>query len=624
MQSYCDDECRAKDGASKRHATGAQVSPSILASLPALLASHITLPTRPRDQMSGGGGGGGSTSSTSRSEESSPLQSPSPFAHPDHAIDEHNSPKEDAFMLPGPAYPQSNTIFGAGAHGQQNTYTNATPIKIIAAGPLKTQGFLPTHGSLKNDLGAPIGPQTAQQQQTQQQPDSTLHYGRRPGHTNSVTSPLALFPVNVGGAAARRRESHGAQSSVPAARPSPHGLSPLTKPIRLVSDSMIDTGRSATQPHPFVERRPTPPMHHGHSPLQEPTGHAHNNHGRRQFAYGMHSPLIVAANATTAAVDFSHAERTPSKVGSVTTSPGNGFAGRNVSSSPKQRPAAPAQSTRRPSAATATVDNSLMARRRSFPVQLIGSLRSQLMSPAVKKSPASGAMGKSKRGAVMASDSSASHSESDEEVESSALISSTELERPAQPSQTNNNSSTTSSGRPDDRGRGRSRAMSRNDIREESRNPSTGGPQDAVAESRRHLGIGQMDRNYAGHSRSSSRLASRGGSSSAEREARRSSRAGGRSRDRSRGRSTATGGQQADSDAGPPSTRIPSVPLPNMHNQGSGRGGFHAGSGGELSTIIGSFQQSQEATSPTVCEPVRGGARAELRRLASDGVESLS
>jgi hypothetical protein len=207
------------------------------------------------------------------------LQSPSPFAHPEQTLDE-NSPKEDAFMLPGPAYPTANGIFGS-----QKTYTGTTPVKISAP---KTQGFLPPNSSLKNEIGTPV----------QQQVDSTLHYGRRPGQTNSVTSPLALFPVNMTAHGNLRRESHGA-----AARPTLHGLSPLTKPIRLVSDPLIDAKR--------VSATATP------SPLQEPV--------KRPFAYGIHSPLMLAANAqqrpASTSVDFSHANGTPGKRTSLGTSP---------------------------------------------------------------------------------------------------------------------------------------------------------------------------------------------------------------------------------------------------------------------------------------------------------------
>lgn len=522
LRSYCDDTCRAKDGASKAYANGVQVSPFILASLPALLASHITLPSRPRDRENSAASA--STSSTSRSEESSPLQSPSPYAHPEHLIDD-NSPKEDAFMLPGPAYP-TTTMFGS-----QNTYTGTTPIKISASH--KTQGFLPPNSSLKNELGTPVP----------QQVDSTLHYGRRPGHTNSVTSPLALFPVNMNAQQDRlRRESHGA-----GARSSPHGLSPLTKPIRLVSDPLM-------QPLPKGAT---------HSPLQEP---------KRQFAYGMHSPLILAANgqrpASTSAVDFSHANGTPGKRASASA------LDKPEGSSPSRKQKIVAEAQPR------EVDNSLISRRRSFPAHLMGSLRSQLNAP-IKGNKSSTPV----------------QSESDEEG-SCALMSSTELQVPATK---------------DNRGRGRSRDRRASPaIREESPDSETNivnGERDGViTESRRHLGF-STDRSRPGRSPSRRRA----GSSDDERNGtRRPSRAGGRdsrSRDRDGERGRAAHPVNGASD------HTSTVPLPNQHHL---RQGYPAR---DLSTIVGSLQRTDEEVSPTESTAGRQGLSRSrpttLRRLTS-------
>ncbi|GHJ85311.1 hypothetical protein NliqN6_1713 [Naganishia liquefaciens] len=516
-QSYCDDACRAKDGASK-HFNGAQVSPSILASLPALLASHITLP-RQRDHDHSGASA--STSSTSRSEESSPLQSPSPFAHPEQTLDD-NSPKEDAFMLPGPAYPTANGIFGS-----QKTYTGTPPVKISAP---KTQGFLPPNSSLKNEIGTPM----------QQQVDSTLHYGRRPGQTNSVTSPLALFPVNAHGSL--RRESHGAS-----ARPALHGLSPLTKPIRLVSDPMIDVKRGPTT-------AATP------SPLQEPV--------KRPISYGMHSPLILAANAqqspASTSVDFSHANGTPGKrVGSGTgaSSPRKASQG----GSPKRVDGKDPQ---------VEIDDPLIARRRSFPVQLVGSLRSQLKQPVAKASP------------------NASTPEEDE----SALMSSTELQVP----------SANTAAAIDDRGRGRSRdRRSSPAIPEE---PSAEGS-DEIIESRRHLGIGSTDRSRTGRSPSRPR---RAGSSDDERPSggRRTSRAGKRD-SRSRDREGERGRHGYGSEAGSPGKTTP-----NQHHLQT-----RPYQGHDLSTIAGSLLE--EDASPrsqngrTGVSPRR--PESEMARLTARG-----
>lgn len=411
-------------------------------------------------------------------------------------------------MLPGPAYP-TTTMFGL-----QNTYTGTTPIKISASH--KTQGFLPPNSSLKNELGTPVP----------QQVDSTLHYGRRPGYTNSVTSPLALFPVGVNAQQDRlRRESHGA-----GARPSPHGLSPLTKPIRLVSDPLM-------QPLPRAT----------HSPLQEP---------KRQFAYGMHSPLILAANAqrpaSTSAVDFSHANGTPGKRTSAAA------VAEGSSPSRKQKIVAEAQ----------PVDNSLISRRRSFPAHLMGSLRSQLNAPskATKSTPV--------------------QSESDEEG-SCALMSSTELQVPA----------TT-----DDRGRGRSRDRRASPaIREESPDDEVVHERDdVITESRRHLGF-STDRSRTGRSPSRRRA----GSSDDERNGtRRPSRAGGRdsrSRDRDGERGRAAGALDQST-----------VPLPNQHHL---RQGYPAR---DLSTIVGSVQRTEEDVTESTARAGRSRSRpTTLRRLTS-------
>lgn len=411
-------------------------------------------------------------------------------------------------MLPGPAYPTANGIFGS-----QKSYTGTPPVKISVP---KTQGFLPPNSSLKNEIGT----------SAQQQVDSTLHYGRRPGQTNSVTSPLALFPVNVTAHGGLRRESQGAS-----ARPSLHGLSPLTKPIRLVSDPLIDAKRAATA---------IP------SPLQEPA--------KRPFAYGIHSPLMLAANAqqrpASTSVDFSHANGTPGK----RTSLGSG------SSPTKAQNGSPKRAVKEQS----QIDNSLVARRRSFPVQLVGSLRSQLKQP-VAKAP------------------SASASEEEE----SALMSSTELQVPS------------TSSRTDDRGRGRSRDRRSSPVIPEE---PTAEASDEIIESRRHLGIGSTDRSRTG--RSASRRG-RAGSSDEERGGRRTSRAGRDSR--SRDREGERGRHVAAQESGSPTT--------NAHHQ------VRQYQGRDLSTIVGSFLDEDVSprarTSRLGASP--GRAESELARLTSRG-----
>lgn len=419
-------------------------------------------------------------------------------------------------MLPGPAYPTANGIFGS-----QKTYTGTPPVKISAP---KTQGFLPPNSSLKNEIGTPV----------QQQVDSTLHYGRRPGQTNSVTSPLALFPVNAHGGL--RRESHGAS-----ARPPLHGLSPLTKPIRLVSDPGFDVKRAPAAATP--------------SPLQEPV--------KRPSAYGLHSPLILAANAQQSpaltSVDFSHANGTPGKrVGSGT------------GSSPKKasQGGSPKRALRE---SQVEIDDSLIARRRSFPVQLVGSLRSQLKQPVAKAT------------------TNASTPEEDE----SALMSSTELQVPS--------ADTTM----DDRGRGRGRSRDRRANRVIPEEPCTEGS-DEIIESRRHLGIGSTDRSRTG--RSSSRRG-RAGSSDDERPGRRASRAGGRD-SRSRDREGERGRHGHGSDSGSPTKTAL-----NQHHQ------VRQYQVRDLSTIAGSLLEEdlspRSRSGRAGVSP--GRAESELARLSARG-----
>ena len=275
---YCNDICQARDGQSKQPTTGLQpdASPSIKTSLHGLQASRAS-------QSSGstafGASGHPSTTHTStstassQSATSSPLQSPSPCAAPEQAS---VSPQEDTFHLPPPAYPTATIEFSPGLSASSH------PVKI----PASLRGLpaaIPSPQRATLDL-AHSGAQPLM--------DSTLHYGRRPGVTNSITSSLALFPV--GGSCSRRRELNDKLvrpvSNALGLSPSKqgwslHGTGSLTVNVsngRVVSDSSSDP-------------------------------HAHGVESRRRLPcnYGAHSPLIVATNrrpASTSAVDASEAQ----------------------------------------------------------------------------------------------------------------------------------------------------------------------------------------------------------------------------------------------------------------------------------------------------------------------------
>ena len=271
---YCNDTCRARDGQSKHSTTGLQpgVSPSILASLPGLLASRA----RQSHGSAAFGFSSGHQSTThtststasSQSATSSPLQSPSPFTAPEQA---GVSPQEDTFHLPPPAYPTVpigfSPVFSASSH----------PVKIPAS--LRAlPSAVPSPQRTMLDL-AGTGTQHVAT-------DSTLHYGRRPGLTNSITSPLALFPV--GGSYSRRR-----QSNDKLVRPAPNalGLSPSRQ-----GWSLHGTGASVN-------------VSNGRIVSDSSSGPHANGLGKQAVGYinyGAHSPLIAAANrrpASTSAVD---------------------------------------------------------------------------------------------------------------------------------------------------------------------------------------------------------------------------------------------------------------------------------------------------------------------------------
>lgn len=106
---------------------------------------------------------------SSSSDNSSPLQSPSPFAHAAY-ISGGDSPQKEHFTLPPPAYPHN-----AHHHG------TSTPVKIQ---PMHVhRPVIPVPGHTGTTPGSFGGQST-----------DTIRYGRRPAVTNSMKSPNAIGP----------------------------------------------------------------------------------------------------------------------------------------------------------------------------------------------------------------------------------------------------------------------------------------------------------------------------------------------------------------------------------------------------------------------------------------------
>lgn len=331
---YCDDICRARDGQSNKPASGLQpgVSPSIFASLPGLLSSRARQSHGPTTGF--GSSGHQSTTHTSdstassQSATSSPLQSPSPFAPPCQA---GVSPQEDTFHLPPPAYPNAPIGFSPGLPASSH------PVKI----PSSLRGLpaaVPSPQRATLDLGhsgAQVGT------------DATLHYGRRPGVTNSITSPLALFPI--GGSYSRRRESNDKL-----VRPVPNalGLSPSKQ-----GWSLHGTGPAAVS------------IYNGRIVSDSSAGpHAHGV-GKQTpvFSnYGAHSPLITAANrrpVSTSALDASEAQ------GSLTSTTSTVETACPLWSSVRKVSAITPLALEANPVLDGTIRASYFERRRSFPLQ---------------------------------------------------------------------------------------------------------------------------------------------------------------------------------------------------------------------------------------------------------------
>lgn len=220
--SYCDEKCKAEDGFVKQ-ASGLNMSPSIMASLPPLLASTIKSSSLRPQGMSP------SASASSQSETSSPLQSPSPLSNPVYGL----SPKEDSFSLPPPLYTH---------HPYMNGYSTTSHF-------VKPSAYKSPNAYEPRELhsGAPV-----------KHSESTLQYNRRPGQTNSVTSPMAMLPV-------------GSHKRTDPARPGSQVLSPAFLPWR--------------------------------SPAVQPTRHVSDSvpigsEKRKSFPYGNHSPYLLPTSSS--------------------------------------------------------------------------------------------------------------------------------------------------------------------------------------------------------------------------------------------------------------------------------------------------------------------------------------
>jgi hypothetical protein len=192
---YCNDLCRDRDGQTKLQPHQPGVSSSIFAPLPGLLASgarHGPGSSALASSAFGNPSSGTSVSTAlSKSPTSSPLQSLFPFAPPIHSGG--ISPQEGTVhLLPLPAYPSATVRIDG----------FLPPDLPPASHPVKTPASC--HASVVPS--PPLAPLDLPGSRTAAVLDSTLHYGRRPGHTNIVTSPLAHFPV--AGSYTRMKESN--------------------------------------------------------------------------------------------------------------------------------------------------------------------------------------------------------------------------------------------------------------------------------------------------------------------------------------------------------------------------------------------------------------------------------
>ena len=179
LSLYCSSECRLQDkGTSSpalvpKNGVTTRLTTQIPVSLSPLLrpTHHQIMGPSPRMPPSN------VDSSSASSVSSSPIQSPK--TNPSGS----DSPRKDAFNLPPPAYPSHQAQIPS-----YLGYAGSVPVKIPALVPravlnaphIPSSSHTPaSNGSTVYPIGVSI---------------DTLRFGRKPGLTNSVTSPKALLP----------------------------------------------------------------------------------------------------------------------------------------------------------------------------------------------------------------------------------------------------------------------------------------------------------------------------------------------------------------------------------------------------------------------------------------------
>ena len=228
--------------------------------------------------------------------------------------------------MPPPAYPHPHPLY-------HNTFsTSSNPVKI------------PTYKASSPGADLSHSQRESYKEQLNSTPtkgvESTLRYGRRPGHTNSVTSPLALLPFG----STKRHDSNSASM--------PNNVlgSPAFAPLRNVSDSSVLTQNGDAK--------------------------------RKSFAYGTHSPLLLAANATRApssAVDFSNASANPRDQSPQFQASSSTAALKSAQNGNTERQS---RSGSRPR--IVIKDTPIDNRRKSFPAHLFAGLRPKLTTSATQ------------------------------------------------------------------------------------------------------------------------------------------------------------------------------------------------------------------------------------------------
>jgi len=329
---YCSSECRMLDKGTP--------SPASLPNRgPVRLTAQMPISHSPRDRSTVPIGPSPKTPahllssrlpgdySSSSSITSSPIQSPrtNPSAS--------DSPYQETFALPPPAYISKQGL----------AFSGSVPVKIPALLPLGTtmvpprRGTPASHGSTDHPTAASV---------------DTLRFSRRPGMTNSITSPNALLPRCACGKPANHqgrspgrerilREPTIAQFNISPAVAEPHAGPTTGRSIRVVSDSLIPPsnerfynalGKSGLdQPHATIRKQsdtvggshlsrsrsdPIPPSPQGRPGGIAPMtayGISNNAHNRRASAVDSFAkPVLSKLPAGGAPTPMSKPGETPS------------------------------------------------------------------------------------------------------------------------------------------------------------------------------------------------------------------------------------------------------------------------------------------------------------------------